>query len=201
MRFMLYNIIFTIATFIVPSAVDAQQQPASSNTGTGTNSSNADPATPQTNPATVPQNPATIPTGTSQPPNVTQPPSQPADPLGNTSQPSATQPNNDYHLTQPSTSPVGSQIGTQNTDQSATTPQPYNQQPGAMIPVERSQLPGTMIETLRDPLYEGWESSTIYYNRGTNEYNFDVGTGDEIKNYRFDRNGNPVQQSPPEDQR
>jgi hypothetical protein len=66
-----------------------------------------------------------------------------------------------------------------------------------MMRVERSQLPGTMLEMLRDPVYQGWESSTIYYNRGTNEYSFDVGTGNEIKNYRFDRDGNPVQQQTP----
>jgi hypothetical protein len=120
--------------------------------------------------------------------------SQPADPSGTGQQPSTAQPGNDYHLTQPSTSPVGAQIGTQNTNQSATTPQPYNQQPGEVLRVERSQLPGRMIDTLNDPMYEGWENSTIYYNRGTNEYSFDVGTGAEVKNYRFDRDGNPVQQ-------
>jgi hypothetical protein len=185
--------IYLLVVVAIPSVSfsQQQQQPASSNTGAGTQPSNAWQTTPQTNPTT------TAPADTTQQSVQTQPSAQPADPLGNTQQPPTTQPNNDYHLTQPSTSPVGSQIGTQNTNQSAATPQPYNQQPGEMMRVERSQLPGTMLEMLRDPVYQGWESSTIYYNRGTNEYSFDVGTGNEIKNYRFDRDGNPVQQQTP----
>ena len=193
MKSTIQNTICLLLIVIAPSVSFAQQQqPASSNTGAGSQPSNAWQTTPQTNPPTTP------PAGTAQQPAQPQPTAQPADPIGNTQQPSTTQPNNDYHLTQPSTSPVGSQIGTQKTNQSATTPQPYNQQPGEMTRVERGQLPGTMLETLRDPMYQGWESSTIYYNRGTNEYTFDVGTGNEIKNYRFDRNGNPVQEQQPD---
>jgi hypothetical protein len=53
---------------------------------------------------------------------------------------------------------------------------------------------------LQGPDYKGWENSTIYYNRQNSEYSLDLGTGDQVKNYRFDRDGNPVVQSPNDDQ-
>jgi hypothetical protein len=122
----------------------------------------------------------------------TQPSATPSNnPFGTTQQPNGKQTPNDYHLTQPTTSPMGAQMsGTQ----SGTLPAPYNQQPNDLIQVQRDQLPGAMVETLQNPTYSGWENSTIYYNRSANEYSLDVGSGTDIKNYRFDSNGNPVQQ-------
>jgi hypothetical protein len=201
---------FTIASALLSIAggsIFAQVDPATGNTGS-TPSTNQNTNTYQTTPAPAQQNNpfVTRPAGTTQPAGVTQPsgvaaPStQPSNPFGTSTQPSGTQTHNDYHLTQPTPSPVGAQI---NSGQTSPEQMPAGQQQTGWTQIQQDQLPGGMTETLKDPQYSGWEQSTIYYNKGTNEYSLDVGSGTEIKNYRFDSNGNPVtqqQQKPVGDQ-
>jgi hypothetical protein len=196
-----------ILMLAVSMVLYGQQQTPATNSSIGSPVQQANPSTSQPNqPVIQSEGNTATPTGTSRSNDpFLSPQSQPTsgqqqDPIGEQQQRSTAQPGSDYHLTQPATSPVGAQIGTQNGTQSSDTPIPYNQQPGTMMRVEREQLPGVMIETLQDPKYEGWENTTIYYNGGTHEYSFDIGSETEIKNFRFDRDGNPVQQPALEDQ-
>lgn len=182
--------ILMLALLTLPVAMQAQQQPipATSRTPSSTNPTIAQPGT------------TAEPSGTSMPSDEVSDP-ETADPFETpTEEPAEQQPADDYHLTQPAPSPVGAQIGTQNVHQPAMSPIPYNQLPGDMMRVEKEQLPDEMVEKLSNPLYKGWESSTIYYNRGTNEYSFDIRSDTEIKNYRFDADGNPVEQKDLDDQ-
>jgi hypothetical protein len=104
-------------------------------------------------------------------------------PFGTTTQPSNTQ-SHDYLQT---TTPSGAPLPQPSTSVNSTDD---------LIQVQKDALPAPMTQTLQGPTYQGWENSTIYYNRGTNEYSFDVGSGNDVKNYRFDQNGNPVQTVP-----
>ncbi|HEY9007216.1 hypothetical protein [Ohtaekwangia sp.] len=92
--------------------------------------------------------------------------SQPA-----TQQPSVTQPSQSSSQTQPS-------------DQ-------YNQKDYTMI--KSNEVPSSLRTTLKGSEYTGWESGQVYRNKTNNGYLVRVGSGDETKNYYFDRSGKRIQ--------
>jgi hypothetical protein len=69
-----------------------------------------------------------------------------------------------------------------------------------MVRVQPSEIPASLRKTLEDPMYAGWENSTIYRNKSNNEYVVEIknttGTSSSsasaTKTYRFDKNGKPV---------
>jgi hypothetical protein len=135
------------------------------------------------------QTPATV---QPNPYNTTQPspynPPAEKDPLHTTDPQKATDPSNSY--TQPATSPANTQFGGTN----STTTGTQSTVPAAndVIKVQSDQIPSGLKQTLQDPAYQGWENSTIYLNRNTNVYSLDIGTGNNLKTYRFDENGSPM---------
>ena len=162
----------------IPSTPNSTVNPGAPNGATGIS------------PATSPSNP-TINSGV-QPSTTPSNQYQSTQPANSTLPAPATQPNRDYNLTQPGTSTNTTGSGTQ---PNPTYQQSENPQTNSMLRVESDQLPETMRRTLNDPMYSGWENSTIYYNRENDEYSMDLGTGNNAKSYRFDSQGNPVQQS------
>lgn len=132
-------------------------------------------------------------------PNATSPVQEPgqlktSNPFGSqTTQPTGTEPTvhepyNDYHLTRPTT--------TSPTNNDATVPSvnddrvDYNED---LIRLERNQIPNTMLDALQDPMYRGWEASDMYLDPKTNEYFLDINSDDQMRRYRFDRRGNPIE--------
>ena len=62
------------------------------------------------------------------------------------------------------------------------------------IAVPADQVPAPLRETLQSPQYKGWESTTLYQDKTTQEYYFEMNdaTGTTKRLYRFDRNGKPI---------
>jgi hypothetical protein len=87
--------------------------------------------------------------------------------------------------------------------QSVTQPTTPTQQPSQQsqyrmedrVTVQQNQLPSSLRETLNGQQYKGWENSTIYQDRATGEYYYDVqGTGTTAtpQRHRFDRSGRAI---------
>jgi hypothetical protein len=83
-----------------------------------------------------------------------------------------------------------------------TTPEhPSMQQPsqestqysaGQRVRVPASQVPTSLRQTLKGSQYSGWENSTIYLDKSTNEYSLDMMDNNNLKTYRFDQNGKAI---------
>jgi hypothetical protein len=162
----------------------------------------SDPATSSSpTPASKPQMPNTQPgMAPSVDPRLNQPtPTNQPDPYNNTRQPDV------YNPTQ--TNPLGPQTD-QNPANKYVTPAPTgtvqpdtqssstqtNPSERAVI-IKNNQIPNGLRETLQSPTYQGWERSTIYLNQNTNQYSIDIGTGTSSKTFKFDQDGNPIQES------
>lgn len=63
----------------------------------------------------------------------------------------------------------------------------------ALSPVQTEQVPTGLRNTLQSSSYRGWENSTIYYDKGTNQYSMDLNTPQGVRTYRFDQNGNAIE--------
>jgi hypothetical protein len=61
-----------------------------------------------------------------------------------------------------------------------------------LVRVPASQIPTSLRQTLKNPQYSGWENSTIYLDKSKNEYSLQLMDGNISKNYRFDQNGNAI---------
>jgi hypothetical protein len=179
-------IIITLTAVAFTAAVYAQIDPATGNSidtpgsGSKTNVYQQTPVRAGNNPFAKPAQ-STPTSGLTQPAGAVP---QQNNPFGTATQPASTQSHNDYLQT---TTPSGAPLPQPSTSVNSNDD---------LIQVPKDALPAPMTQTLQGPTYQGWENSTIYYNRGTNEYSFDVGSGNDVKNYRFDQNGNPVQTVP-----
>jgi hypothetical protein len=61
-----------------------------------------------------------------------------------------------------------------------------------LVRVEKADVPDALKKTLEDPMYAGWENSTIWRNKSTDEYSVTIISGTTSKTYRFDKNGKPI---------
>jgi hypothetical protein len=69
----------------------------------------------------------------------------------------------------------------------------YNTQvPKDFVTIKVDDVPSSLRTTLRGDEYTGWESGTFYQNKSTNQYLVQVGTGNDMKSYYFDRGGKRV---------
>ena len=64
--------------------------------------------------------------------------------------------------------------------------------------VSREDLPDVMITTLEGDQYAGWEASTIYRNRTSNDYMLVIDDNGEVKTYYFDKDGRAVTVTDPD---
>jgi hypothetical protein len=73
-------------------------------------------------------------------------------------------------------------------------PQESNQmtQKKDMVKVQTADVPASLRKTLADPMYVGWENSTIWRNKTTDEYTVELLSGNTTKTYRFDKSGKPI---------
>jgi len=69
--------------------------------------------------------------------------------------------------------------------------QPDASQFAGMTPVNSSDLPAPLRNTLQQSQYSGWENAKVYRN-GSNQYSLQLGTGKGLKTYTFDEFGQPV---------
>jgi hypothetical protein len=63
------------------------------------------------------------------------------------------------------------------------------------VRVPASQVPTALRQTLKSSKYTGWENSTVYLNKSTNEYSVDLMDGNVLKTYRFDQNGKAIEEA------
>lgn len=156
------------------------------------------------------------PTGSSNPPAANQPIGQPetSGSVNAPSNPYATQPGSNssqlnaqpgnnfqrpettagYNTTVEPNTPAAQPSGGYTTKPSnSNTAQPAGSQ---LSPVQPDQMPTGLRETLQSDTYKGWDRSTIYYDRGSNQYSMDLNTGQGVKTYRFDESGKPMQSTP-----
>lgn len=59
--------------------------------------------------------------------------------------------------------------------------------------VQSSDIPASLRQTLGDSRYNGWENTTIYRDKTSNDYYFDLNNGSSSTQYRFDKNGKAIQ--------
>lgn len=67
--------------------------------------------------------------------------------------------------------------------------------------VTTDDMPTSLRMTLEDDQYEGWENSTVYRNRNTNEYMVEIRDGSSSKTYYFDKDGKAKSNSESGDQK
>lgn len=76
----------------------------------------------------------------------------------------------------------------------STPEQPSNQMKKDVVAVKPTEVPASLRKTLEDPMYVGWEKSTIWNNKTTGEYTVEMMSGTTMKTYRFDRTGKPIKE-------
>lgn len=93
-----------------------------------------------------------------------------------------------------STTTSGSQSGTemQSTDASTTSGAPTAWKTEDRVMITTNDLPSSLLITLGDPMYRGWENSSVYRNRSTNEYMIEIRDGSDTRTYYFDKDGKAV---------
>lgn len=60
------------------------------------------------------------------------------------------------------------------------------------VVIMATEVPQSLRITLADDKYKGWENSTIYRNRSTNEYLVEIRDGSDVTTYYFDRDGKAI---------
>ena len=73
-----------------------------------------------------------------------------------------------------------------------TPQQPSNQMKKDVVIVKSTEVPASLRKTLEDPMYVGWENSTIWRNKTTDEYTMEMMSGTTMRTYRFDKTGKPI---------
>lgn len=58
--------------------------------------------------------------------------------------------------------------------------------------IRTNDLPSSLLITLGDPMYRGWENSSVYRNRTTSEYMIEIRDGSDTRTYYFDKDGKAV---------
>lgn len=59
--------------------------------------------------------------------------------------------------------------------------------------VKSADVPSSLRATLKGTEYTGWESGSVYRNKTSNGYMVRIGSGDQTKNYYFDKGGKRIQ--------
>jgi hypothetical protein len=59
--------------------------------------------------------------------------------------------------------------------------------------VKSADVPSSLRTTLKGSEYTGWESGSVYRNKTNNGYMVRIGSGDQTKNYYFDKGGKRIQ--------
>ncbi|SKC85922.1 hypothetical protein [Ohtaekwangia koreensis] len=77
------------------------------------------------------------------------------------------------------------------TQPSATQSDQYIQKDYEMV--KSTDVPSSLRTTLKGSEYTGWESGSVYRNKSNNGYMVRVGSGDQTKNYYFDKGGKRIQ--------
>ena len=93
---------------------------------------------------------------------------------------------------------VNAQSDTINNSSSNAPLQSSGQQPNQYrksdrVVIKSADMPASLKQTLRDnDAYRGWEKSTLYQDKNTNVYFFDLPNGETPKTYYFDQNGKAI---------
>lgn len=83
---------------------------------------------------------------------------------------------------------------TPSTQQPSATPQPSDQYIQKDFEIVKSaDVPASLRTTLKGSEYTGWESGSVYRNKTSNGYMVRIGSGDQTKNYYFDKSGKRTQ--------
>lgn len=86
----------------------------------------------------------------------------------------------------------------QSTDQDKDQSTQWKAEDRVLVTVD--DIPTSLRMTLEDDQYEGWENSSLYRNRKTNEYMIEIRDGSSTKTYYFDKDGK-AKKSDNEDQK
>jgi len=98
------------------------------------------------------------------------------------------------------TTPSGTSGSTLETETTISTEQPSTSwRAEDRVVIVSSDIPASLRVTLEDDTYRGWENSTIYRNRETNEYMIEIRDGSNSRIYYFDKDGKALQISGPDD--
>jgi len=98
------------------------------------------------------------------------------------------------------TTPSGTSGTPLNTETTIATEQPSTSwRAEDRVVILSNDIPVSLRVTLEDDMYRGWENSTIYRNRQTNEYMIEIRDGSNSKIYYFDKDGKALQISGPDD--
>jgi hypothetical protein len=60
------------------------------------------------------------------------------------------------------------------------------------VVVRSNDIPSSLRITLRGDQYKGWENSTVYRNRSTNEYMVEIRDGSKTNTFYFDKDGKAI---------
>jgi hypothetical protein len=60
------------------------------------------------------------------------------------------------------------------------------------VVITTNELPSSLLISLGDPKYRGWENSTVYRNRKNNQYMIEIRDGSDTRTYYFDKDGKAV---------
>jgi hypothetical protein len=94
---------------------------------------------------------------------------------------------------------VNAQVNSDTTGTGSTSSQPgmtddQSNYTRDMESIQSSEVPASLRSTLQGSEYSGWEEGKVYRNATTNEYLIVIGE-DDAKVFRFDANGNKIEDS------
>jgi hypothetical protein len=96
-----------------------------------------------------------------------------------------------YGTSSGTTTPSGTSGSTLSTE--TTSQQPSNAwRTEDRVIVITDEIPAGLRATLNDDKYKGWENSTIYRNRKSNDYMIEIRDGSNAKVYYFDKDGEVI---------
>jgi hypothetical protein len=100
---------------------------------------------------------------------------------------------NDNSSTSGSSTSGSSTLGSSTSGSQTQTQQPSKQwRADERVVVSSSELPVSLRTTLQGDQYKGWENSTVYRNKSTNEYMVEIRDGSSSKTYYFDKDGKAI---------
>jgi hypothetical protein len=94
-------------------------------------------------------------------------------------------------------------VHAQSTDSTRTQRSSSEQQPGNQFKqqdytqIESSAIPEPLRKTLQDKEYAGWETGKVYQSKNKDGYWVRIGTGSDVQNFFFDRNGRAINSKGP----
>jgi hypothetical protein len=96
-----------------------------------------------------------------------------------------------YGTSSGTTTPSGTSGSTLSTESSSQQPSNAWRTEDRVI-VITDEIPSGLRATLNDDKYKGWENSTIYRNRKSNDYMIEIRDGSNAKVYYFDKDGQVI---------